>query len=130
MKKAFFTICIMALFYLSNAQGNLQFNQVVRVKNTVSATTFVNTYTITVPAGVVWKLESASAIIAGATNYSISTFVMFIDNQPVYTGGSSLSNAFPVWLAPGTYNVVLYQESATTYTVSCVINGLEFKVVP
>jgi hypothetical protein len=129
MKRIFFTICIMALAYFGNAQGNLQFNQVVRLKNTVNTTTFVSTYAFTVPAGVVWKIESASAVVP-ASNYAATAFVMYIDNQPVYTGTNSLANAFPVWLSSGTYTVVLYQENSNTYAVSCVINGLEFKVVP
>jgi hypothetical protein len=101
----------------SKAQGNLQFNQVLNVQYTSSAST-----TLTVPAGKVWKLENLVMT-------SLNTYACFIYNGTTYylrqhnTSSSAWDN-FPFWIG---------SEQTITFGAGCssgMISIIEFNVVP
>jgi hypothetical protein len=113
------------------SQGNLQFNQVVKVNNTAQ----------TVPAGKVWKVEAYLQ-----ANTSISEFVEFptcnfpdrqhpflINSKPYYQingspgHGSSgifmaVGNLFPLWLKAG--------ETVQTTCPDNFLSIIEFNIIP
>lgn len=115
-----------------NAQGNLQFNQVINTSVTglVGSLASANLGTITVPAGKVWKVETASVTEAN----NIRTSLGRIGNNVVFYFGGSNSppniNLLPLWLRPGTYNlnVTNYSSSALTYRMT--LSAIEFNVIP
>jgi hypothetical protein len=128
MKKvvAILSFALVCLFTQLRAQGNLQFNQ-VKLVTTVQ----------TVPAGKVWKVESAqysgtAAFLinnAGATTV-YGTMVLNVNGTPIYpnyyltTSGSTYSNSplFPLWLPTGS---TLSAGNGTAY-----LSVIEFNVVP
>jgi hypothetical protein len=113
------------------SQGNLQFNQVVKVSNTSQ----------TVPAGKVWKVEAYLQ-----ANTSITEFVEFptcnfpdrqhpflINSKPYYQingspgHGSSgifmaVGNLFPLWLKAG--------ETVQTTCPDNFLSIIEFNIIP
>ncbi len=126
MKKSFLLIALLVIGYLINAQGTLQFNQVIRVKNT--SVSSGNVTTITVPAGKVWKIESGT----GPDGYELS-----IDGQLVYasTAENFAVNQYfyiktiplPIWLPAGSYAVTVSNSLNGNYTT--VLSGIEFNVL-
>ena len=112
MKKIFLVSLFFLVIHLMNAQGNLQFNQVLLVDVTVAGNA------VTVPAGKVWKLENVALASNNAyvqLQYSGSNF--FLSNS------SSNYNHFPFWL-PGGNAVVITGSAAGKLSV------IEFNVVP
>lgn len=129
MKKLLFiAICVIA--FDVTAQGNLQFNQVIKVIDANQ----------TVPAGKVWKVESYHQTQIGISTNMPTTGCgdlsrprpYFVDNvsyhhiQPIGNGtssyASSATNEFPLWLASG-----------QTLRSSCpndFLSVIEFNVVP
>lgn len=127
MKKLIF-ILIFFVSLGSNAQGNLQFNQVLKVSTTVE----------TVPAGKVWKIESyQQSNVAGTTNSTNGCDITrvrpyLIDGQPYQNIGNIASgnggyvyvpeNRMPIWLKEG--------QTAATACPSDFLSIIEFNVVP
>jgi hypothetical protein len=123
-------VAVFITLHLS-AQGNLQFNQVIRVNNTAQ----------TVPVGKVWKVETYMQ-----ANTSISEFVEFptcnfsdrqhpflVNTKPYYQingspgHGSSgifmaVANLFPLWLKAG--------DVVQTTCPDNFLSIIEFNVVP
>ncbi len=117
MKKYLATISLFFFLVLcSEAQGNLQFNQVLNYEFTLNGNTF------TVPAGKVWKLENV--MITTTNNYAClvyngNTYLMRQHN----TSSSAWDN-FPFWIG-----------SNKTFTLgggcaSGLISIIEFNIVP
>jgi tRNA A58 N-methylase Trm61 len=65
MKHLLYILIVLFVDTLS-AQGNLQFNQVVTYTGTGSGSFSYTSPTWTVPAGKVWKIESASPSLANS----------------------------------------------------------------
>lgn len=129
--KYLFLLLFVFLCSVSFAQGNLQFNQVIKVNNTAQ----------TVPAGKVWKVEAYLQ-----ANTSISEFVEFptcnfpdrqhpflINSKPYYQingspgHGSSgifmaVGNLFPLWLKSG--------ETVQTTCPDNFLSIIEFNILP
>jgi len=114
-----------------NAQGNLQFNQVLRVGNTAQ----------TVPVGKVWKVETymqANTSISEFTEYPNCNFPdrqhpFLVNSVPYYQingspgHGSSgimmaVGNLFPLWLKSG--------EVLQTTCPNNFLSVIEYNVVP
>lgn len=127
MKKLIFVL----VFFVSlgaNAQGNLQFNQVLKVSATVE----------TVPAGKVWKIESYQQSNVSGTSNSTSTCDVarvrpyIIDGQiyhnikNIASGNAgyvyTAENRMPIWLRAG--------QTAATSCPSDFLSVIEFNVVP
>ena len=126
MKKSILIISILAMAYLTNAQGNLQFNQVKRLNYTGTAGAYSATTigSITVPAGKVWKIESGS--LFANVFYVITSFSLSVDSQMLWSSGFA---AQPIWLGPGTYPIqIMSNNSAEPYTAA--ISGIEYNVIP
>ena len=125
-------ICLIS-FFLSfgyNAQGNLQFNQVIRVVEVLQ----------TVPAGKVWKVESyleSELINSNSSSSSCTSSTihrpLIINNGFYYFVGdvawgstNSLQmmnhNKFPIWLKSG--------DQIRTTCSSDFASVIEFNIVP
>jgi hypothetical protein len=135
-----------------SAQGNLQFNQVYNLNysgtqtptSSVPTVTFQNA-SISVPAGKVWKIESAnvttqfsnsSSILPAFANQS-GTFLMLnnlvIANSVRNSGDFDKFTCFPIWLPAGTYPVKLFGQYPNLYyawTAYSNISIIEFNIVP
>jgi hypothetical protein len=152
MKILFLSFFLVPFSFLF-AQGNLQFNQVYNLNysGTQTPTAGVPTVTfqnasISVPAGKVWKIESANV----TTQQSISTGYLL---HPIVNGGGTflmLNNiviannlgttmnydkftCFPFWLPAGTYPVKLvgqYPNDYGAWTAYSNISVIEFNIIP
>lgn len=116
------------------AQGNLQFNQVVTYTGTGSGSYSYTSPTWTVPAGKVWKIESASPSLANsAVTRKINveagggwgTFAL------TTASNETSINPFPIWLKAG--DQVQLQASGnccSTTTFYYAISIIEFNIIP
>lgn len=125
-------ICLIS-FFLSfgyNAQGNLQFNQVIRVVEVLQ----------TVPAGKVWKVESYLESELINSNSSSSSCISSTTHRPLiinngfyyFVGdvawGSTSNlqmmnhNKFPIWLKSG--------DQIRTTCSSDFASVIEFNIIP
>jgi hypothetical protein len=133
MKKAFLLITILAVTAGVHAQSNLQLSQALRYKATGNYTnqTPATVGTITVPTGMMYKIESAYAVSTGTPSCSLT-----VDGQLVFasydTPGYVSLPVFPIWLGPGSYTVVFTNltSNAGTFTCTAIVSGLEFNLVP
>lgn len=133
MKKAFFILTITLLFLSSaNAQGNLEFNRAIKENYPLSAGTS-GSQTITVPAGKVWKITSATVGAIPSTNPATTQPWGRIDGHLVaYVNLSNLNynmSPFPLWLPAGTYPVTYYGGFANG-AIAFSYSGIEFNIVP
>ena len=150
MKKALLILSLLALAIGANAQGNLQFNQVLSYTGTVSCNG-INTYcsanspsSYTVPANKVWKLESAGFSSYLANNNSpdiISTYLIinntYVYGGPVNRGSFSQKNGIlitsPVWLKSGDVLSWGMSSACTTNFISSAsmhLSIIEFNIIP
>lgn len=129
------------------AQGNLQFNSVLRQQITLTTTLNQNypeaTASVVVPVGQVYKIESASVMNTYFSSYTYKSpyGALYLDGTILFDnamGNSTSSNQpsneiFPVWLGPGTYTLTV-RASCTScnsgQTFVGTIRGLIFNVIP
>ncbi|CAN5290017.1 hypothetical protein BH09BAC1_BH09BAC1_02600 [soil metagenome] len=145
MKAIFSLFVIMSICVVGFAQGNLQFNQVITQSiNTAFAAGSSRpgtSVTLTVPAGKVWKIESAhvsSQSSSSSNQYNISTgsstvcyiildeaIIATFDSYAPLVGGA-------IWLKEGTHTLLLqgYVNSSSTYKFNGLVTGIEFNIVP
>ena len=127
-------ILAIAFSSASFGQGNLQFNQVVNNSYTATLGTLTTIGTITVPAGKVWKIESANYYITQAGNRisgrGSGNYIAYIGDNLIWDGTNGLGHQdfFPIWLPSGTYDVS--SRSPATYLVTVNFSAIEFNVVP
>lgn len=120
--KHLFTLSILFLLAISNAQGNLQFNQVITYTGTFQGSLVLGT----VPNGKVWKIEARSIDIN-----QIYTFINGFRYDFVFGLGNLglVINDQPMWLKA---NDILSIQSQP----ACCVNRdyffsiLEFNIVP
>lgn len=139
MKKILLVISIITISITAKAQGNLQFNRVVRESYTgvsaanATAGAAIVAGTITVPANKVWKIESGSVVKTPTLNPFYMS--LNIDGQTLYysngASGYVVFNSTPIWLNEGTYEVTV----SNTYTQGSIafiakISAIEFNIVP
>lgn len=127
MKKLIFiAVCFISLQL--SAQGNLQFNQVIKVSDTPMA----------VPVGKVWKIESyQQSNVSGTSNSTngcdVARVRPYIIDGQVYHNIKNIAsgnagyvytaeNRMPIWLAAG--------QTAATSCPSDFLSVIEFNVVP
>jgi hypothetical protein len=149
MKKIIITIVLLIAVNTIKAQGNLQFNQVINISNTlvVSEGSTVTFQTFTVPSGKVLKIESANFARKVSSNYYSTSFsgTLHIDDNILMNYAqtySSLSVAlgdirsvghFPYWLGPGTYNFKVSCSnlgSSSSAEFSANFSAIEFNIIP
>jgi hypothetical protein len=121
MKKIFFFLLFFLCSWLfvpcSNAQGNLQFNQVLNVEFTSSGST-----TLTVPIGKVWKLENL--VMSSLNNYACFSYNGTTYYLRQHNTSSSAWDNFPFWIGSG---------KTVSFGAGCasgMISIIEFNVVP
>ena len=105
-----------------SAQGNLQFNQ-VKLYDLTSGTA----QAFTVPAGKVWKIESAGAGQTGCSVYlqnssAVSMAYLYISSA------SSTESVFPIWLPSGFVGDFLYGNGCAPF--KGMVSIIEFNVIP
>ena len=132
MKKILLLSACLISLHLS-AQGNLQFNRVIN--HTISGTVglFATIGSVTVPAGKVWKLESANFTFTNAgrnTALSSPAMVAYIGDNLIWDGNNSdgTKSLFPIWLPAGTFEVKASSSNAWSMFIN--INAIEFNVIP
>jgi hypothetical protein len=146
MKKLFVAFILLVICAQKNfAQGNLQFNQVkyyeLSVTQTVSGPYAETQQSITVPAGKVWKIESAFAGYYVPSNNSTGLFGggrMFLDNRPIFddylgSGAAAVTSPLmPIWLPPGTYTLAIKSPTSSSSTTQYLgsVSIIEFNVIP
>jgi|SRR5687767_2422701 len=121
MKKIIFLSLFILSAALVKAQGNLQFNQVI-----VYTIPLNSSVAFTVPAGKVWKIESAGVGGTGSTSLSLRDAT----SAPVayFFGATSGNNTpFPFWL-PGSFSGSFVSSGTNPYRD--IISIIEFNVVP
>jgi hypothetical protein len=125
MKTILFVATCMCLNFCC-AQGNLQFNQVVTYTGTGSGSFSYSSPSWTVPAGKVWKVESASPNVANAAvtrAININAGSNWGSFALMTAAGQETSiNPFPIWLKPG--------DQIRTVCSSDFASVIEFNVVP
>ena len=125
MKTIFRSIVIYSLFFLfgsqeSKAQGNLQFNQVVFYDFAASGT-----QAISVPAGKVWKIETANSYNGSNTGITLrNSAVQSI--AILSTVGTTSTSCYPFWLPTGFTGSLLNNAGAGRACMSII----EFNVIP
>jgi hypothetical protein len=133
MKKTIFILAIIFLSFSSaSAQGNLEFNRVIKENYPLSGSTYGNE-TIIVPEGKVWKITSATIGAIPSSNASRLQPWARIDGHLVaYVNVSTLNynmSPFPLWLPAGTYSLTYYGGFANG-AIAFSYSGIEFNVVP
>lgn len=135
MKKILLFVAFLGTIFFSEAQGNLQFNQVIN--GSIDANILNNQVTpgsITVPEGKVWKIESVSYFSNPGTTYQNNmgnnTAQAWIGNHQVWAGNSNTAVIFPIWLSAGTFNIQLGQVFNSSTPVRFSWSVIEFNVVP
>jgi hypothetical protein len=113
---------VLVLFFLGsyNAQGNLQFNQVITYNIGGIANNYDNV-NFTVPVGKVWKIESA-------VNWTGNALMLYPNGVMSYgitlASSSKTVSDFPIWLNAG------YNGLFSIYQNRALISIIEFNIVP
>ena len=131
--KKILSIVVLLISLSLNAQGNLQFNQVINSEYTFTGNPNNVIATITVPNGKVLKIEGVSLLLVSGTSefpvYS-SYAAVTIAGINVYYSYSYQNTCLPLWLGEGTHNIVVNQTGNTSATHKVGISAIEFNVVP
>jgi hypothetical protein len=116
--------CLLACCCLAaKAQGNLQFNQVI-----LYDLTFGSTQAINVPAGKVWKIESAGASTTSCNVHLQNSASQII--SIIWNGSSCASCApLPIWLPSGYTGAFAYNLN-NCIGAHAMVSIIEFNVVP
>ncbi len=142
MKKIILIIAIAVLACTRTfAQGTLQFNRVVDATFYGAALTLSSPVigSVTVPAGKVWKIESASGFGGSSASpnagFGATYSITVGDHNLNYfvNGGSYIvTNYCPVWLPAGTYQVkfVSSNNNAGSFAATTAISAIEYNIVP
>lgn len=113
--------CVTFFAHQSQAQGNLQFNQVIIFNIPPSGNV-----PFTVPAGKVWKIESAG--VGGTSSTSLSLRDASSNTIAYFFGAGTGNNTpFPFWL-PDSFSGSF--QSSGTNPYRDVVSIIEFNVVP
>ena len=120
--KTFLFLLVLIFLGSYNAQGNLQFNQVLLLSASSN-----NTAQWTVPLGKVWKIESMGGNAACVYVY-LNNQMAFEHSGPVVSSGGYYrhSASSPIWLPEGT----VLGHSACTSSAYRWFSVLEFNIVP
>jgi hypothetical protein len=119
------------------AQGNLQFNRVINLKNTanVPLNSTSTIATLNVPTDKVWKIESASINSGIAPNSYIfrDKLHLYVDSHLIIgTDPATLTslNGCPLWLSSGTYPLIISNMIGSNMPCSTSLSIIEFNITP
>ena len=144
MKKLILFLGIIISTTLVNAQGNLQFNQVVSEVQTLSTTrtNSINGSAYTVPTGKVWKVVSVGFNANSCSYYAPHVCLLIngnkaykaIHNEYRYDLGGTLNDS-PIWLKAGdilNWNLTGSSSSSGTCPLNASIHFsiIEFNIIP
>ena len=132
--KHLYTFLFVAISVMSFAQGNLQFNEIVTVRDVLE----------TVPVDKVWKVESYQQSVVAVRSSFANNCSDLQKNRPYYIDGNiyydigSLAQVQPqsnngsVWMAPGNKFPIWLKEGQTAKTTCSVdfLSIIEFNIVP
>ena len=137
MKKLILLLGIIISTTLLNAQGNLQFNQVVSEVQTLSTTrtNSINGSAYTVPTGKVWKVVSVGSN-ADLCSYYVAMICLLINGtkayNPINNNGKIIDS--PIWLKAG--DILNWNITGNDPTGRCTLNAsihfsiIEFNIIP
>ncbi len=148
MKNILFTILFFPLISNSNAQGNLQFNQVINYTFVADMAStggiLVDTVMFCVPIGKVWKIESFGTPKCCGSGTSPNS--LFLSSSSAYRYGflnasatvllseyaANNANLTPIWLQSGYCGQFTFNSGtgSATQTQTALISIIEFNVVP
>ena len=125
--KHLFTVLLVASSEVCFAQGNLQFNQVLNFDYelvTGAGASGQVAGVLTVPAGKVWKITSASTSESGTVDFERT---LQVNNHVLYERrqNAQISMNTPYWLSTGNHTVEMF-GGARIASLSVV----EFNVIP
>jgi len=122
-------LCSFAVY----SQSNLQFNQVLTYAGRLATANGAGDSTAawTVPAGKVWKIESAS----GAYAYVTSPVFLVVNGVKVfdlyiYNSSTTRNVYFPVWLKAGDVARIAEYNTSNNFYTAYFISIVEFNVTP
>ena len=129
-------LIFITLSFNSKAQGNLQFSQVIQqsFNQAIPTNSMATLSTITVPAGKVLKIETAS--MAGNILDIIPGSRLYIGNHCLWqlnylsAGGLIVDRNLPLWLNAGTYSLQVYHQYGSSTNLRTSFSGIEFNVIP
>ena len=123
MKNILTTVCaILLITSASFGQGNLQFNQVVLITLNIDTP-----QAFTVPAGKVWKIQSA-----GVGTSSTSIYLRDSAGEGLailYSTSSDVEIKFPYWLPTG-FTGDFRRFGNTSTAPKATVSIIEFNVIP
>lgn len=133
----FLLLCFLTVYSKLFAQGNLQFNQVIRP----SVSGLGTTQSFVVPAGKVWKIESADSYVYSNV---APTQINPMNGGMLFFGGQIMNSVYknaigihypemPKWFPSGTYDLRLTDYGGNSYsgqTCVGVMNVIEFNIIP
>ncbi|MDX2001885.1 MAG: hypothetical protein SFW35_05620 [Chitinophagales bacterium] len=147
MKTLITCLAIVLACFTLKAQGDLQFNQVINTTYTMSVTGssggnpgfLTNTYTINVPAGKVWKLESVKVAYAPSNNPTFFNFPagssfshsLSMDGGVLSTGSDWFEG--PIWLKEGAHTIYFTGTAYNTsiaHIYTAFFSYIEFNITP
>jgi hypothetical protein len=128
MKKISVLVLFAALFVFgfsqtAKAQGNLQFSQVLFFDIVYGTTQSFN-----VPAGKVWKIESAGASSGNCTVWLQNGAAQYVGNL-YYVSSSNYQPSFPIWL-PTSYSGFFAYNTGSCTGSRAFVSVIEFNIVP
>lgn len=123
-------LCSVAVY----AQSNLQFSQVLTYSGRLANANNAggdSSSAWTVPAGKVWKVESASAAF-GYASYPVFLTVngTKVYDIYVYNSSSSRNVYFPIWLKAGDSARIVEYYPSNSYFTDYFISIVEFNLTP
>lgn len=146
MKKSLFfvllTLCSLLFVPCSNAQGNLQFNQVLTISgNTTMSSNNVKVFSPiqTVPSGKVWKIEfvGSSGFISVNPTYLDYKWGISVNTRDIVLFlASNLTSPYsmPIWLKAGDqlrfFSTTSSWSTGNNITTNYVFSILEFNIIP
>ena len=146
-------LLLMAISFVGNTQGDLQFSQVISVDFYYPAEDCgfncnnawkVDEILVSIPAGKIWKITSASVGYSYSSSGNLDAptnlddLTISIDNVVIYHDYDNQTTrefdvSFPMWLGSGDYNFKMsYRATQANYNASATyakVTGIEFNVV-
>lgn len=119
----FAAIFIFGFSKTSFAQGNLQFNRVV-----LYDIPYGTTQAFSVPAGKVWKIESAGASAGSCSVYFQNSAAQNVGNL-YYVTASNTQPAYPIWF-PASYSGFFAYNTGGCTSYRAYVSIIEFNIVP
>jgi len=144
--RLFACLALSSISLVAWGQNELKFNQVIYIQLSGGPNTAnheaVDSQTITVPAGYVWKVESVDAQRSSSAQesndyYSQLAYLKLngIVITPLTGTNTSANTSWithkrtPIWLPAGTYTLTLHPIASPEYAIG-FLSAIEFQLIP